>query len=358
MKANSAMLVLAREYRGRTQEELARSIGVGQARIAKWEGGAQPDIPDPLFALLCDSLGFPPAFFEQTEELLGFGSSAYYYRKKADLTAADRRRIHGLVNLLRIHVKRMLASVEIETKHGLPQLDLEDYGGSAARTAQAVRAFWALPEGPVRNVTALIESAGVIVVPCDFPTRSMDATSLRLAEMPPLIFVNASLPADRWRFTLVHELAHLIVHQVPHETMEDEADAFAAEFLLPEIELRAQFARISNIRLQDLANLKPYWKTSIGALLKRAGDLGYLSDNQKRYLWSSMSKNGWRTQEPHPLPKEEPTIHRKLLEVFTGDLGYSAEEMAEFLKVTVPGLRELHGVFVEAPAARRLRVVS
>src|SRR5262249_34533134 len=159
---------------------------------------------------------------------------------------------------------------------------------------------------------------------CDFPTRSMDATSLRLAEMPPLIFVNASLPADRWRFTLTHELAHLVCHQVPHESMEDEADEFAAEFLLPEVELRAQFARIGNIRLQDLANLKPYWKTSIAALLKRAGDLGYLNDNQKRYLWSSMSKAGWRTQEPGPLPKETPTIHRKLLEVFTNDMNYTA----------------------------------
>lgn len=358
MRANPAMLVLAREYRGLTQEELARSIGVGQARVAKWEGGAQSEIPDPLFGLLCDTLAFPPAFFEQTEELLGFGSSAYYYRKKADLTAADRRRIHGMVNLLRIHVKRMLASVDIEAKHRLPQLDIEAYGGSASKAAQAVRDFWSLPDGPVRNVTALIESAGVIVVPCAFPTRSMDATSLRLAEMPPLIFVNSNLPTDRWRFTLTHELAHLVCHQVPHESMEDEADEFAAEFLLPEVEMRAQFARIGNIRLQDLANLKPYWKTSIGALLKRAGDLGYLTDNQKRYLWASMSKAGWRTQEPGPLSKEEPTIHRKLVQVFTTDMNYTATELADLLRVTVPGLQELHGVFAETPAARRLRVVS
>lgn len=358
MKVNPSMVVLAREYRGYTQEELARKIFVGQARIAKLEGGIQTDVPDVLFESLCEALGFPAEFFHQETDLIGFGSSAYFYRKKADLSAADRRRIHGVVNLLRINIRQMLSFVDLEPSRNLPRLDIEEYGGSAEKVAQAVRAFWTLPEGPIKHLTSLIESAGVIIVPCEFFTRSMDATSLRLAEMPPLIFINSQIPGDRWRFTLAHELAHLIMHDIPHEEMESEADRFAAELLMPEIEMKAQFTRLPNLRLQDLSNLKSYWKASMGALLKRAGDLGFLSDNQRRYLWSSMSKLGYRTQEPNPIPKEEPKTYQKVLRYFTNELQYSLEDFSRTLKITPQILEELHGASLEVPSGPRLRIVS
>lgn len=352
------MVVLAREFRGFTQEDLARKIFVSQAKIAKVESGIQPDLQEPQFDMLCEALGFPAEFFQQEEELLGFGSSAYFYRKKADLTASDRRRIHGVVNLIRIHIKLMLGFIDIEASRRLPRFDIEDYGGSAENLAQAVRAMWNLPDGPVKNLTNVIESAGVIIIPCEFYTRSMDATSLRLAEIPPLIFINSQLPGDRWRFTLAHELGHLIMHDVPREEMEDEADRFAAEFLMPEIEMKAQFTRLPNLRIQDLANLKIYWKTSMGALLMRAADLGYLSENQRRYLWATMSKLGYRTREPNSISKEDPKTYQKVLRYFTDHLQYSLDELSRALKINRPVLDELHGAALVGVAAPRLRIVS
>lgn len=358
MKVNPSMIVLAREFRGYTQEKLAREIFIGQARIAKIESGVQSDLQQPLFQLLCEALGFPAEFFQQEEDLIGFGSSAYYYRKKADLTASDRRRIHGVINLLRINIKHMLGYVDLDPPRSLPRLDVEDYGGSSEKIAQAVRAMWNVPDGPIKNLTTLIESSGIIIVPCEFYTRSMDATSLRLAEMPPLIFINMQLPGDRWRFTLAHELGHIIMHDVPREDMENEADRFAAELLMPELEMRAQFSIIPNLRLQDLANLKTYWKASMGALLMRAGDFGLLSDNQRRYLWASMSKLGYRTCEPNPIPKEESKTYQKVLRFFTENLQYSEDELSKTLKINRQVLDELHGAFLTEASAPRLRIVS
>lgn len=353
MKINGAMITLAREYRGLTQEELARKLFVAQAKVAKLEGGLQTDVPDPLMKLLSDALNFPHSFFEQEEDLLGYGSSAYYYRKRADLSATDRKRIHGLINLLRIHLKRLLTFVDVQGRRTLPQLDIDDYGGSAAKVAQAVRAFWNLPEGPIKNLTVTLESAGIIVIPCDFQTRSMDATSLRLSEMPPVIFVNKSVPGDRWRFTLSHELAHLIMHNVPHEFMEDEADDFAAEFLVPKADIKPQFARLPNLRLQDFANLKSYWKVSMGMLIKRAHSLKFLTDNQSRYLWMTMSKLGYRTKEPNPIERETPRNYANILSHMTQALKYSADDLAQLLKINPQDLKSLHDV----SASPRLRVV-
>jgi Zn-dependent peptidase ImmA (M78 family)/transcriptional regulator with XRE-family HTH domain len=363
VKINPQMVTLAREYRGLTQEQLAKKINVGQARMSKIEGGSQSDLPEPIFESLCEALAFPATFFRLEEDLVGFGSSAYYYRKRADLTAPDRKRIHGVINLLRLHLKRLLTFVDIAGKRQLPSLGLDDYGGDPVNVARAVRAFWSLPDGPIKNLTSLVESAGVIVIPCEFETRAMDATSLRLAEMPPVIFMNKHVPGDRWRFTLAHELAHLVMHDVPNVEMEDEADAFAAEFLTPQAELRPQFSRLGEIRLHDLANLKPYWRVSIASLLRRATELGFVHETKRRYMWTCMAKWGWRLQEPNPIPREEPKTHSKMLEHFINTLEYSADDLAELLSVSPRDLLELHGDAFSPDQKRaemrsRLRVVS
>ena len=339
---NHEMIVLAREYRNLTQEQLARSIFVSQATIAKIEGGLMSDAPELTIERLAKALDFPKEFFYQNNERLGFGSSAFYYRKRAKITASDRKKISGIVNLIRISLEKLLDAVDLEAKRELPFFEIEEYGGSASNVAKALRVSWSLPEGPIGNITSLIESAGVIIVPCKFGTRFMDGTSLRLTNMPPLIFINSDMPGDRWRFTLAHELGHLIMHQIPSETMENEADLFASEFLLPDIDLNAQFSRYSQIRIQDLANIKPYWKVSIGALLMKADSLGFLTANKKRYLWSQMAKFGYKTKEPNPIEKEPVNNYPNLFDYYKKELKYSVDDMAKTVLINPQEFELLH----------------
>lgn len=354
---NYEMVVLAREYRNVTQEQLARSVLVSQGTIAKIEGGVSRDVNEDLVRRIANSLKFPISFFYQPGERLGFGSSAFYYRKRAEITAADRKRISGVVNLLRLSLKRLLDAVDLEPNRKLPCFQLEEFGYSAEKIARALRAYWTLPEGPINNLTTLIESAGVIVVPCNFGTRAMDATSLRLADMPPLIFISRAIPGDRWRFTLAHELAHLVMHDVPRETMENEADACAAEFLMPGKDMRAQFSRMSRVRIQDLANLKPYWKVSIAALLMRAATLNQLSPTKQRSLWMQMSKLGYRRQEPGPLPIERTHNFGNLFDYYRSELGYTVEELARTVSI-FPEEFEALGVEQMSEKVRHLRAVQ
>jgi Zn-dependent peptidase ImmA (M78 family)/transcriptional regulator with XRE-family HTH domain len=360
MKINPEMVTLAREYRVMTQEELALRSGINRIKISRIEGGISVEIDEDEVKKLATTLQFPIDFFSQSEEIVGYGSSAYYYRKKADLSAADRKRIHGLINLLRIGAKKMLSAVEIEPKRSLRKLDLEDYGGSPRLAARAVRQFWQLPDGPIKNVTSLLESAGIIVISCDFKTKAMDATSVWLNDMPPLIFINQDIPGDRMRFTLCHELAHLVIHEIPHELMEDEADSFASEFLMPEMEIKPQFLHFSKIGLRDLATLKPYWKVSMGSLIERGHDLEVISDNQRRYLWVLMAKHGYKTNEPLPIEREVPKVHSNMLGFFKDELKYSLEDMANLFKLSPLEVESLYGSVFSAPKTRppHLRVVG
>lgn len=353
MVINHEMVVLAREYRNQTQEQLARTLTVSQATIAKIEGGITRDVADHLVQRIAHALEFPIEFFYQPGERLGFGSSSYFYRKRTEITAADRRRISGVVNLLRLSLRRLINAVDLEPRRNLPFFNMEEYGDSPVHVARALRSFWNLPEGPISNLTALIESAGVVIISCDFGTNAMDATSLRLTDMPPMIFINRGIPNDRWRFTLAHELAHLVLHEMPREQMEDDADQFASEFLMPEKELRAQFSRIAKIRLQDLANLKPYWKVSIAALLMRAGHLGYLTVSQRKILWSQMSKLGYRMREPGVLPAEKPENFDNLFTYYKRELGYTVEDLARSISI-FPQEFERLGVEAVVPKIRAI----
>jgi uncharacterized protein DUF955 len=131
---------------------------------------------------------------------------------------------------------------------------------------------------------------------------------------------------------------------------------FAAEFLMPEKELRAQFASFAKIRLQDLANLKPYWKVSIAALLMRAGTLGYVTVAQRKNLWAQMSRLGYRKQEPGVLPAEKPENFDNLFTYYKRELGYTVDDLARTLAI-FPQEFERLGVEAAVPKIRAIHAV-
>jgi Zn-dependent peptidase ImmA (M78 family)/transcriptional regulator with XRE-family HTH domain len=350
------MLTLAREHRGLSQEELARQAGLSQAQVARIEAGMKRDLDEDAGSRLVSALRFPREFFEQDEKLLGFGSSAYFYRKRATIAAADRKRIHSVVNLMRLATKRMLPHVEILPKRPLPAWSVDDYGYSASKVARALRAYWNLPDGPVQNLTALVESAGVVVISCDFGHKTVDATSLRLAGMPPLIFMNAEVPGDRWRFTLAHELAHLVMHREPHEQMEEEADEFAGEFLVPAAELAPQLAKLPRVQVKDLLAFKRYWKISIQALIFRAEAVGAITESQKKSLFVRVSQLGIRQVEPEPIEREQTGNFNRMLSTLTDKLHFTLADLSQLLAWNQDDLRTLLPLPGTTPT-RHLRVV-
>ncbi len=92
-----------------------------------------------------------------------------------------------------------------------------------------------VPRGPIDNMVELIEENGGIIIHCDFGTDLIDAMSQRIDGLPTLFFVNVNAPADRVRFTLAHELGHMVMHTISvrsDEEMENEADEFAGELFV------------------------------------------------------------------------------------------------------------------------------
>ena len=194
----------------------------------------------------------------------------------------------------------------------------------------------------------LLEDAGVLVVESDFGSPKFDGFSVfeRNTGLPPTVFLNQAPPGDRERFTLAHELGHLVLHTgldvtKPERDVEAEADRFAAEFLAPAADIKGHLGRIT---LADLARLKLHWKISMGSLLMCADRLGRITPSQKRRLWMEMSSLGYRTKEPNPIPRESPRLFTELIEFHLGELGYTEQELADHLRVTASELRAKSGL--------------
>ncbi len=353
-QVSPSMIVLARESRGLTQSAVASRMNVSQARLSKVESGLA--VPDhELVVGLSAVLGYPEGFFFQPDKVLGPGTSEFFHRKRKTLSAKLLRKVHAGINIRIMHVSRLLRSVDIGEDH-IPRMDPDEYG-SADEVARAVRAAWQMPAGPVPNVVEAIENAGGIVVKCDFGTPLIDALSRDIPGLPRMFFVNSVLPPDRQRLTLAHELGHAVMHQVPHPEMEDQAFGFGAEFLMPASDIRRQLDRVDLARLADL---KPYWKISMAALLMRARELGKVSPRMERHLWMQMGQSGLRTREPDMgIEVEEPRLLSEIVSLYQNELGYGLEDMSAMLLLSEDEVQSVYGVASDGSGAGpRLRLVT
>jgi len=337
-KFNRDMLQLARGARGLTQEEVARASGVTQALISRIENGL--DVPsDEVLLSLSRALHFPRAFF--FEESRAQGLPQYHYRKRAKLGARTLQKIEADTNIRRMHVQKLSRSFEIGHRVSAPVIDLDLTELTPQQAAQQLRGYWTIPRGPIDNLTAIVESAGIVIIPLDFGTHLLDALSFRIPGVQPHVFMNCNLSGDRYRFTLAHELAHIILHNSPmsDDQMEEEANIFAAEFLMPAIEIRPYLKSPS---LGTLGRTKSLWKVSIKSLIFNAYQLKLITPSQYRGLNVNYSKAGYSRGEPFPIGLEKPSLLSEMIAYHIDSLTYSIGEMARLLLLEAEEFQELY----------------
>ncbi len=327
---NAALITLVREYRGLTQGELAKSAGVSQGYVSKVEH--EQLVPsDEAIEKFAGVLDWPAPFFFRTDQVYGFGTACMFHRKQASLPVRTLRSIQARVNVLRIGLTPLLRELDPDSSGRVPLMDVDAYVGGPPQIAQLVRAAWKLPLGPVSNLMETLESHGGIVYRVDFATRQLDAVSHWSPDIPPLFFVNSEAPPDRVRYSLAHELGHVVMHAMPTPDMEAEANQFASEFLMPEREIKSM---LTGLDLARAAQLKAYWRVSMQALIMRARDLEIISRQKASRMFMQMSSMGYRRVEPVALPVEEPSALRRLMERHRQVHGFTVGDLAE--RVGVP----------------------
>lgn len=320
---NPEMVIIARESRGFSQSALAKKMKISQGILSKIERGYQSPSDD-LVTKLSSTLDYPKKFFYR----MGYKYPGIsYHRKRKSIPQKALNRVEAGVNILRLHFEEMLKNVEF-VENNIPHFRINEDKMSPSDIARAVRQKWMLPPGPLKSLTQVVETAGCIILHCDFGTRMMDGLSISMPKYSPMIFINKDIPGDRLRFTIAHELGHIVMHEYCTPTMEDEANEFASEFLMPEQDIRHELTRLS---IDKLASLKMRWKVSMQALLMRATKLKKISERNKQHLWMLMGKAGYRTHEPIEIPFEKPSLYKEIIDIHLDELNYSTDELCDII---------------------------
>lgn len=323
---------LARESRGLTQASLAENLSFNQATLSKLEKGLY-HVSDEMISELASVLNYKKEFFYKNHEV--YPLKHFYFRKNLGTTVTNSKKIESIINIFSSNLLDLIESVNIEID--LPYVDIEKEGITPEFLAERVRNYFNLSSGPIKNLVNILEKRGVVIHFFDFnKDLKISGVSFITPGGIPLIIINNNIPNSRKRFTIAHELGHLLMHYKggligEARDLEKEANRFASEFLMPLKDIRLE---LFNLTEEKLFSLKSYWKVSIQSLIYKAEIAKVLTKDQYRRWVTKVNYFGWKMQEPFEFEMETPTLLPKLFSIHFEDLEYSVEEIQDIFGLT------------------------
>jgi len=302
---NPKRLTLARRRRRLTKILLAGAINVTPHTILRYESG---DVlpPDDSIAKLSRALSFPIDFFfgPDIDELSDKTAS---FRSLSAMTAKERDAALAAGSLA------YLFSDWVEQRFYLPKQDLINLGVEEPEgAARSLRQKWLLGEQPIKNMVHLLEAKGVRVFSLSENTKTVDAFSVWRGDRP-YVFLNTEKTPEHSRYDAAHELGHLVLHKhggPQGRKAEEEADRFAASFLMPSSDVKAILPRVTT--LNQIIQAKKRWSVSVAALNYRLHKLGIVSDWLYRTFCIQLTERGFREKEPYGIKREQSIAWRKV----------------------------------------------
>ena len=300
----------ARETRALSMEDLAEKIGVTRQSISKYEHGIVRPSPEVLQDIsLC--LDFPIEFFYITEMGENAGSSSLFFRSNANIAKKVKTACKYQVKWVN-EIKKQLEQYVDFVERDVPMADrnFEDLSvEDIEELALTLRKGWGLADDPISDLIGVLENKGIIIthfstsVFCPF--RGIDAFSCWRNGTPYILYHPNQKSAVRSRFSISHELGHLLMHSSITEDdsvrkdivdlADMQADRFAAAFLLPATSFHKD---IRSTSLSSLETIKRKWGVAMSAIIKRCETLELLNENQINYMKRQMTTRKYWHKEP------------------------------------------------------------
>ena len=353
-------LKLARTAAGLSLRGLAAAIGhrVSAQAIGKYErdeampgSGVLVALADALHSTVDYLLGDPDLVLDDLE-----------FRRNAFTSKRAEARVEATVLA---DLERYLA---VEDILGLPSARWDEPGDApypvrhdaieADRAADALRRHWGLGHEPVPNLVELLEERGVKIFALPLDTvGGLAARARRPGLAPvPVVVVNADDWGERQRFTIAHELSHIVLDVSRGLDAERVAHRFAGAFLMPAEALRLEVGkRRSALALGELLALKRVFGVSIQALTHRCRDLDIIGAATYRALFSEFGRLGWRSppyEEYGTMAGELPNRFGRLCLRALAEGAISRSKAAELLAIGIADVDDyMRGVLPSSAAA-------
>lgn len=341
-------LKLARAAAGLSLRQLEEKIGnrVTAQAIGKYERDESMPSSGVLIAL-ADALGVSVDYLLGDQQMVLDGIE---FRKKKVTSRREEAQVeakvlHLVERYLTVEELLALRSVDWHRPREAPYPVVQDVC-EADRAAQSLREHWGLGIDPIPNLVELLEEQGIKVLSVELTNIDGLTANVRRLEKAsvPVIVVNHKDWGERQRFTLAHELGHMVMEVASKMDEEKAAHRFAGAFLMPADALWAEIGRHrTSIGWSELFSLKQLFGVSVQAVTYRCKDLGIFSPPLFRKLFDEFNRRGWRSppyEEPYAMKGETPTRFDRLTFRALAEGAISEAKAAELLGLSVRVLNE------------------
>lgn len=314
-KLDPAKLRFARELRCETLVDLADKLGVSRQAVSNWENGKR--IPEfQTIQKISDVLNIPYKFLISKVQV-DFSSNMTLFRSKV---AVPKKTLISFAKILELYSLFVQETAELVS---LPEFKISNliYKNTnfsvlneriIENVAKKVREIFNLGNGPISNVTALLERAGIMIAYVCEPRNGVYALTKKINGRYFILLNVYEQSAVRIRFSLAHELGHILLHSnynskiykdtKSHSRLEKEADLFASMLLMPQDGFLLDVIRPT---LGGLTLLKPHWKVSIQSMVMRLYQLGIIDESHKIMIFKEISRKYSRFDEPYDSGKNK-----------------------------------------------------
>jgi Zn-dependent peptidase ImmA (M78 family)/DNA-binding XRE family transcriptional regulator len=342
-------LKMSRRMSGLSQRELAEKTGVSATAISKYERGIITPGSGVLLKL-CDILGIKPEYLLRPDDYAVKLRAPSF--RKFNMTKKEE---DSIIEIIRDWLERYLeveqlagSSLKFRIDPAYP-ITVSSYD-EIEEIASNFRREWNLGSDPIENLTALFEDKGIKVGSVPGP-ESFEALTFWYDDGTPVIAVRQDRPGDRQRFSLAHELGHLLLKAADHLDPEQVANRFAGAFLVPwEVVAFELGARRKKIGLFELHLLKHKYGLSMQAWIYRARDCGIITNNKLKRIFDMFTQNEWREREPgDQIKSEAPERMERLVIRLYAERSISKSRASELLGKSISDFcrieEEKHGGF-------------
>lgn len=338
----------ARKAAGLSLRDVGAQIGLTHASIKKYED-EQATPTSATLIKLARALNVRTEYFFRPETVALDGID---YRKRSSLSKKQLKVIeHEVIDQIerRIELENLFPARPVfpfAPVHGLPHqiTDLEQI----ECVVENVRKAWDLGYAPILDLIDVLETHGIRVFMIDTNTdQKFDGLAASVNRMP-IIVVGSNWPGDRQRFTLAHELGHLMLSGLLADHIDEEiaCNRFAGAFLIPRKSVEQELGVHRNdIEPKELALLKEEFGLSMAGILYRARDLGIVTPTWRDEQAKLFRIKGWHLKEPgkqYPTEKAhvfEQMIFHALAEEYIGE-----SKAAELMKISLTSFQAIRSL--------------
>lgn len=289
----SQRLINARKIRCLSQRDLSRLLDgkISPTAIAKYEKGLMMPSSNTLI-LLSNALNMSIDYFFRPF-FVKINPDNFEFRKNSSLGA---KKVESVKHLVCTDTEKY---IEIETILGISNNFSLDYSNMSVECendakvlAMRFRRDMNIGSDAIVSAIDLLESSGVKIIEIN-ADKSFSGTCNKADDIP-IIVVNKNMSSERKRFTIFHELGHLLIVCADGVNKERMCDAFANEVLIPTDKFKSLIGESRHdISLVELQSIQREYGISVDALMVKAKQLNIITD--KRYVSFHKKKNALPT---------------------------------------------------------------